>query len=696
MNTHRLLQISLSCRLLLALASSAVAQPSTVTYQGRFLENDAPVTGPAEMQFTLWDAASGGALIASNTPPTVAVTASNGLFMAALDFGPGAFPGAGRWVQVAARTGLAPFVALTPRQPITATPYAITAANLTGAVPGSGLGGTYGNAVTFNNAGNSFTGNGAGLTSLNASQLTTGTVPEARVDASIARTSQVWGLGGNAGTTPGASFLGTTDNQPLEFKVNGQRALRLEPQLGGLTVNVVGGASGNHVAPGVVGATIAGGGRSSSKLTNSVASDYATIGGGYVNTIASNSFGAVISGGGFNRIEINSPYAVIAGGQNNLISSNASHAFIAGGTNNSIAAGAQFGFIGGGRGNRVQNQWAVAMGNSTTASGNYSIAMGSGTVASGVASTAMGWSSTASGVASTAMGIVTTASGVASTAMGSGTVASGEGSTATGNDTTASGQNSTSMGNTTTASGYSSTAMGRRALANNRGSFVWADSQNADFASTADNQFSIRASGGVRLSDDTSALSFGNTGRQMLNLWGTTHAIGVQANTTYFRTGTRFSWYRGGTFSNTENSPGTGGTVAMTLTSSGLTVNGTFISSSDRNVKQDFQPVDSLAVLDKVVALPLSEWTYQADEERSRHVGPMAQDFRAAFGLGADDKHIATVDADGVALAAIQGLNRKVEVQRAAMEQKETEITELQRQNAELLRRLEAIEQRLK
>ena len=131
----------------------------------------------------------------------------------------------------------------------------------------------------------------------------------------------------------------------------------------------------------------------------------------------------------------------------------------------------------------------------------------------------------------------------------------------------------------------------------------------------------------------------------------------------------------------------------MTLTTGGLTVNGTLVSSSDHNAKEEFQPVDTAAVLDKVAALPSQEWSYKADEARSRHLGPMAQDFRAAFGLGADDKHIATVDADGVALAAIQGLNQKLEQD---TQQKAAEIAELKRLNAELLKRLAAIEQRLR
>ena len=83
-------------------------------------------------------------------------------------------------------------------------------------------------------------------------------------------------------------------------------------------------------------------------------------------------------------------------------------------------------------------------------------------------------------------------------------------------------------------------------------------------------------------------------------------------------------------------------------------------------------------MLEKVAALPLQQWSYKAQPDQ-KHLGPVAQDFRAAFGLGADDTSIATVDADGVALAAIQGLNQK-------LEQKETEITELKQ-------RLEKLEQ---
>jgi hypothetical protein len=117
-------------------------------------------------------------------------------------------------------------------------------------------------------------------------------------------------------------------------------------------------------------------------------------------------------------------------------------------------------------------------------------------------------------------------------------------------------------------------------------------------------------------------------------------------------------------------------------------VNGALVSTSDRNAKVDFQAVDTKAALEKVVAMPLSEWRYKHDEEHSRHLGPMAQDFHAAFGLGADDKHIATVDADGVALAAIQGLNQKLEHKG---QQSEGRMRKLEAENARLREELNTI-----
>jgi len=97
---------------------------------------------------------------------------------------------------------------------------------------------------------------------------------------------------------------------------------------------------------------------------------------------------------------------------------------------------------------------------------------------------------------------------------------------------------------------------------------------------------------------------------------------------------------------------------------------------SDRNVKENFAPLNAQEVLEKVAALPLSRWNYKQDKSQE-HLGPMAQDFHAAFNVGPDDKHIATVDADGVALAAIQGLNEKVEETRAENASLRRELSEI-------------------
>jgi len=119
------------------------------------------------------------------------------------------------------------------------------------------------------------------------------------------------------------------------------------------------------------------------------------------------------------------------------------------------------------------------------------------TVSQDFATVVGGYGNYATGLQATAMGVFTTASGFRSTAMGQQTIASGDRSTAMGIKTTASGASSTAMGRQTTASGARSMAMGTRAKAMHYGTFVWADDTSADFASTAEDQFLIRASGGV-------------------------------------------------------------------------------------------------------------------------------------------------------------------------------------------------------
>ena len=116
---------------------------------------------------------------------------------------------------------------------------------------------------------------------------------------------------------------------------------------------------------------------------------------------------------------------------------------------------------------------------------------------------------------------------------------------------------------------------------------------------------------------------------------------------------------------------------------------GAWSSVSDRNSKENFNAVDPQQILQSVVSLPLTTWNYKSQEKSIRHIGPMAQDFASVFHVGEDDKHITTIDADGVALAAIQGLNQKVE-------ENEAEIRRLKQQNDSLERRMSELEELIK
>jgi hypothetical protein len=109
-----------------------------------------------------------------------------------------------------------------------------------------------------------------------------------------------------------------------------------------------------------------------------------------------------------------------------------------------------------------------------------------------------------------------------------------------------------------------------------------------------------------------------------------------------------------------------------------MTIRGVLTENSDVNAKQDIEPLDGQKVLDRLAQLEISEWSY-IDDPKTRHIGPMAQDFRAAFGLGHTNKGISTLDSSGVALAAIKELIE--------------ENVSLREDNALLKKRLDSMEQ---
>ena len=121
------------------------------------------------------------------------------------------------------------------------------------------------------------------------------------------------------------------------------------------------------------------------------------------------------------------------------------------------------------------------------------------------------------------------------------------------------------------------------------------------------------------------------------------------------------------------------GIIEMKLDGAGnLTITGNYEQTSDRNVKRDIESIDGQEVLTRLDQLALAEWSYIADPEGVRHVGPMAQDFYAAFGLGSDETKIAPGDMAGVSLAAIKALNAENAKLRARLEALELQQAQLQ------------------
>lgn len=163
------------------------------------------------------------------------------------------------------------------------------------------------------------------------------------------------------------------------------------------------------------------------------------------------------------------------------------------------------------------------------------------------------------------------------------------------------------------------------------------------------------------------------------------------------------SWRVGAYFGNTfrlDTPSGTG--VEAELDANGnLSLSGTLSQGSSRTLKENFTSLDPEAVLAKVAELPVTRWNYRFDPDRRAHIGPTAEDFRAAFGLGDSDRRLAPSDAAGVALVAIQGLNEVVRTERAELEGLRAENARLEAAieamglaQEQLLRRLEALETR--
>jgi hypothetical protein len=177
------------------------------------------------------------------------------------------------------------------------------------------------------------------------------------------------------------------------------------------------------------------------------------------------------------------------------------------------------------------------------------------------------------------------------------------------------------------ADGTNSFAAGRRAKANFNGMFVWADNSAFDFPFPEEpreigpNEFLVRATGGATFVT------------QVGSVYGLIEA--------------------GVTIDFAENS---------------------WSSLGGKNLRENIEPVDGSQLLAKIASLPISTFNYKAQDASIRHIGPAAEDLYAAFGMGKDERQISTIDADGIALAAIK---------------------ELQKENVELRKVIEELEKRM-
>jgi len=275
--------------------------------------------------------------------------------------------------------------------------------------------------------------------------------------------------------------------------------------------------------------------------------------------------------------------------------------------------------------------------------------------------------------------------GVNSTATGYANVAIGHFASANANAAVA-------LGSNVQANADESFAFGSNAISAHQGAMVFADftgDPGTSFTSTEPNQFIIRASGGVGIGTATTPHDLDVVGARGVSIVSYevpaqppifTSALSVSAESTSNVAaglmastkaaggyGLVASNKAGGTAIYAEVVTPFGNPVINTSVGAYLSAGGVWANASDRNLKSGFAPLDPLLILSKVVALPVTSWFYKNEGESVRHVGPVAQDFSAAFGLGNSDKAIGTVDEGGVALAAIQGLNQKLESENATL-----------------------------
>jgi hypothetical protein len=638
--------------------SSARAQGTAFTYSGQLQDNGGPASGTYDLAFTLFTDSTGGVAVAGPVTNN-AGGVTNGLFTVLVDFGPGVFTGQIDWLQIGVATnGLSSFTTLSPRQQLTPTPYALfasnaavavksttasnstfstsatTAAFFSGALSGD-VTGTQSVTVVSSVGGQTAANVAAGVGAANAatSANTPGTIVQR--DSSGSFSAGTITLGGNLSfpsteTHPAVIYSGTNlllyaDNNGNFF--SGVRAGNLT--MTGFENTAIGAQALFNNTEGIQNTTYGGAALSANNTgENNTANGWAAL--------ALNTTGNDNAAYGLSALALNT-----TGSSNTAIGLAAMLHNTAGSNNTALGLGALQ--------NSTNDNELVAIGfqalmndnafdNTNTTDGNgHNTAVGYQALqanSAGNANTALGYQAllqNTSGIQNAAFGDKALYSNTA----GSANVADGVDAlywNTSGSDNTAMGYQALfdSLGANNTAVGFNSLA----SLSYGSNNIALGYNAGANIIDFGSDNIDIGNDGA---SDDTGIIRIGVQGVQTeCYLAGTVYADGVQL-------------------------------------------------SCDRNVKENFTAVNARDVLARVAALPVTQWNYKKDSKDIQHIGPMAQDFQAAFHLSADDKHISVVDEGGVALAAIQGLNQK-------LNQKDAEIQTLQRQNDSLAGRLQELE----
>lgn len=345
---------------------------------------------------------------------------------------------------------------------------------------------------------------------------------------------------------------------------------------------------------------------------------------------------SIISSGSGNQIPETNTYAsFIGGGQLNKITSRFNSTIGGGYSNSAIGS---YNVIGGGSFNTADDWFSAVLGGS----GNYAadafavICGGNANLASDNGQTIGGGRNNIAGPGNNTV----IAGGRSNTTTGSQAVIGG------GELNVTLGEFACIPGGASNSAAGCSFAAGVNAKSTNQGSFVWSGVSSIETVSTNTNSFTVRAPGGVR----------------------------------FITTLVDSATVPSGAYSNASYTNG----VFLAPNS------GAWASLSDSNAKTKVTSINPREILAKLGSMPVTEWEYKADPNR-RYIGPMAQDFHAAFGLGADDKSITTLDSDGVMYAAIQGLLEELRSRDRRIEELESKSAEVET----LRTKMENLEKRL-